>query len=160
MPFEKSYFMGGANDMRGWTAYHFGPGATSEELLRTSGYFAAAPIKFITNAEYRFTMHDAWKGAIFLDAGNMWLYNRSYGNDLTTDQIAAITKGTFRWDSFYKQLGLNTGFGFRYDLEFFIMRADIAMKLHHPGAEGRANWVVQQPEWHDFNLTLGIGYPF
>ena len=160
MPFEKSYFMGGANDMRGWTAYHFGPGATSEELLRTSGYFAAAPIKFIANAEYRFTMHDAWKGAIFVDAGNMWLYNRSYGNDLTTDQIAAITKGTFRWDSFYKQLGLNAGFGFRYDLEFFIMRADIAMKLHHPGAEGRANWVVQQPEWHDFNLTLGIGYPF
>ena len=160
MPFEKSFFMGGANDMRGWTAYHFGPGATSEELLRTRGYFAAAPIKFVVNAEYRFTMHDAWKGAVFLDAGNMWLYNRSYGNDLTADQLEAISKGTFGWNSFYKQFGLNTGVGFRYDLEFFIMRADIALKVHHPGAVDRSNWVIQDPKWHDFNLTLGIGYPF
>ncbi len=48
-------------------------------------YFAAAPIKFVANAEYRFTMHDAWKGAVFLDAGNMWLYNRYYGNDFRTN---------------------------------------------------------------------------
>jgi hypothetical protein len=57
-------------------------------------------------------------------------------------------------------LGLNTGVGFRYDLEFFIMRADIALKVHHPGAVDRSNWVIQDPKWHDFNLTLGIGYPF
>ena len=160
MPFEKSFFMGGANDLRGWTAYHFGPGATSESLLRSNGYFAAAPIKLVMNLEYRFTIQEALKGAVYLDAGNMWLYNRDYGQDLTPEQQQAIDAGTFGWSTFYKQLGLNTGYGVRYDLEFFIIRADLSLKAYHPGAENRSNWVIQNPKWHDFNLSLGIGYPF
>jgi len=160
MPFEKSFFMGGANDLRGWTAYHFGPGATSETLLRTNGYFAAAPIKLVMNLEYRFTIQEALKGAVYLDAGNMWLYNRDYGTNLSTEQQQAIEAGTFMWNTFYKQLGLNTGYGIRYDLEFFIIRADLSLKAYHPGAENRSNWVIQNPKLHDFNLSLGIGYPF
>ena len=160
VPFEQSFFMGGANDMRGWTAYHFGPGATSEDLLQSSGFFAAAPIKLVQSLEYRFTIQRAMKGAVFLDLGNMWLYDKTYAGTFTSEQEAAIEAGKFGWNSFYKQLGVNTGYGLRYDLEFFIIRADVGLKLHHPGAVDRSNWVITAPQLRDFNLALGIGYPF
>ncbi|MDA0740408.1 MAG: BamA/TamA family outer membrane protein [Bacteroidetes bacterium] len=160
VPFEQSFFMGGANDMRGWTAYHFGPGATSEDLLQRSGFFAAAPIKLVQSLEYRFTIQSAMKGAVFLDLGNMWLYDKTYAGTFTGEQEAAIEAGKFGWNSFYKQLGMNTGYGLRYDLEFFIIRADVGLKLHHPGAVDRSNWVITAPQLRDFNLALGIGYPF
>jgi len=160
VPFEQSFFMGGANDLRGWTAYHFGPGATSEDLLQSSGFFSAAPIKLVQSFEYRFTIQRAIKGAVFLDAGNMWLFNKTYTGTFTSAQEAAIEAGTFGWDSFYKQLGINTGYGLRYDLEFFIIRADLGLKIHHPGAVDRSNWVITAPQLRDFNLALGIGYPF
>ena len=160
VPFEQSFFMGGANDMRGWTAYHFGPGATSEDLLQSSGFFAAAPIKLVQSLEYRFTIQRAMKGAVFLDLGNMWLYDKTYSGTFTSEQEAAIEAGKFGWNSFYKQLGVNTGYGLRYDLEFFIIRADVGLKLHHPGAVDRSNWVITAPQLRDFNLALGIGYPF
>ena len=160
VPFEQSFFMGGANDMRGWTAYHFGPGATSEDLLQSSGFFAAAPIKLVQSLEYRFTIQRAMKGAVFLDLGNMWLYDKTYAGTFTSEQEASIEAGKFGWNSFYKQLGVNTGYGLRYDLEFFIIRADVGLKLHHPGAVDRSNWVITAPQLRDFNLALGIGYPF
>lgn len=160
VPFEQSFFMGGANDMRGWTAYHFGPGATSEDLLQSSGFFAAAPIKLVQSLEYRFTIQRAMKGAVFLDLGNMWLYDKTYAGTFTSEQEAAIEAGKFGWNSFYKQLGVNSGYGLRYDLEFFIIRADVGLKLHHPGAVDRSNWVITTPQLRDFNLALGIGYPF
>ena len=160
VPFEQSFFMGGANDMRGWTAYHFGPGATNEEVLRSSGFFSAAPIKLVQSLEYRFTIQRAMKGAVFIDAGNMWLYDKTYTGNFTNEQVAAIEAGKFGWNTFYKQIGINTGYGLRYDLEFFIIRADLGLKLHHPGAVNRSNWVITAPELRDLNLALGIGYPF
>ena len=66
----------------------------------------------------------------------------------------------FKTSTFLSQMGLNTGLGLRYDLEFLILRADLGIKLHHPGADGRSNWVITSPELRDFNLNLGIGYPF
>jgi outer membrane protein assembly factor BamA len=160
VPFEKSFFMGGSNDLRGWTAYHFGPGATSENILQTEGFFAAAPIKLLFNAEYRYTIQEAIKGAFFLDAGNIWLYNKEYSGNLTPNQIEAISDGVFKTSTFLGQLGVNTGFGLRYDLEFLILRADLGLKVHHPGAVSRSRWVITSPEIRDFNLNLGIGYPF
>ena len=160
VPFEKSFFMGGANDLRGWTAYHFGPGATSTTVLQTQGYFSAAPIKLLASAEYRYTIQEAIKGAVFLDAGNIWLHNRTYSGTLTTAQQEAIASGIFRPGTFLSQLGVNTGFGLRYDLEFLILRADLGIKIHHPGAVDRSNWVITDPVLRDLNLNLGIGYPF
>ena len=152
--------MGGSNDLRGWTAYHFGPGATSETTLQTEGFFSAAPIKLWSSAEYRFTIQEAIKGAVFLDAGNIWLYNKTYTGTLNQVQLDAIDAGVFSPATFLSQMGMNTGFGLRYDLEFLIVRADLGLKLHHPGAVGRSNWVITDPELRDFNLNLGIGYPF
>ena len=160
VPFEKSFFMGGSNDLRGWTAYHFGPGSTSENILQAEGFFAAAPIKLLFNAEYRYTIQEAIKGAFFLDAGNIWLYNKTYSGSLTPNQIEAINDGIFLPSTFIRQLGVNTGFGLRYDLEFLILRADLGLKVHHPGAINRSTWVISSPEIRDLNLNLGIGYPF
>ena len=160
MPFEKSFFMGGSNDLRGWTAYHFGPGATSEDIVQTEGFFSAAPIKLLASAEYRYTLQGALKGALFVDAGNMWLYNTTYTGNFSQTQLDAIAQGTFGWSTFLSQLGVNTGLGIRYDIEFFILRADLGLKLHHPGAVDRSTWVVTSPKWRDLNLNLGIGYPF
>jgi len=160
VPFEKSFFMGGSNDMRGWTAYHFGPGSTSETLLQTDGFFAAAPIKLLQSIEYRYTIQEALKGAVFLDAGNMWLHNKTYTGALTSEQLGAIDNGVFKWNRFYEQIGLSTGLGLRYDVEFFILRADLGMKTYHPGADGRSNWTISDPKWRDLNVSLGIGYPF
>ena len=160
VPFEKSFFMGGANDLRGWTAYHFGPGATSETVLSENRFFAAAPIKFLHSSEWRFTVYQAIKGAVFVDLGNMWLWDRSYGPDLSPEQQAAIDVGRFQWNRAWQELGMNTGYGLRYDLEFFILRADIGLQVYHPGADNRSRWVVSQPQWGDLNLALGIGYPF
>ena len=151
---------GGANDLRGWTAYHFGAGATSTTVLQTQGYFSAAPIKLLASAEYRYTIQEAIKGAVFLDAGNIWLHNRTYTGTLTTAQQEAISSGIFRPGTFLSQLGVNTGFGLRYDLEFLILRADLGIKVHHPGAVNRSNWVITDPVLRDLNLNLGIGYPF
>jgi len=159
-PFEKSYFMGGSNDMRGWTAYHFGPGATPENLLQSDGFFTAAPIKLILSGEYRYTIQEALKAAIFIDAGNMWLYAKDYGGVFNAAQQEAIALGQFYWDTFFKQLGLNTGIGLRYDIEFFILRADLGLKIHHPGAVDRSNWVISDPKLRDLNINIGIGYPF
>lgn len=160
VPFEKSFFMGGSNDMRAWTAYHFGPGSTSETLLQSEGFFAAAPIKILQSAEYRFTIQEALKGALFLDAGNMWLINKEYNGVFTPEQQSAIDNGVFKWTDFYRQIGLNTGIGLRYDVEFFILRGDLGMKTYHPGADGRSNWTITDPRWRDLNISLGIGYPF
>ena len=160
VPFEKSFFMGGSNDMRGWTAYHFGPGSTSETVLQTEGFFAAAPIKLLQSIEYRYTIQEALKGALFLDAGNMWLHNKSYTGSFSDEQLSAIANGVFRWNRFYEQIGLNTGLGIRYDVEFFILRADLGMKTYHPGADDRSNWTITDPKWRDLNISLGIGYPF
>lgn len=159
-PFEKSYFMGGSNDMRGWTAYHFGPGSTPENLLQSDGFFTAAPIKLILSGEYRYTIQEALKGALFIDAGNMWLYAKDYSGVFNAAQQEAITLGQFYWNTFYKQLGLNAGIGLRYDIEFFILRADLGLKMHHPGAVDRSNWVISDPKLRDLNLNIGIGYPF
>lgn len=159
-PFEKSFYMGGSGDLRGWTAYHFGPGAVPETLLGRSGYFTAAPIKWVNNLEFRFPMSQNVYGALFLDVGNMWLWNREYNGNYTSDQLLAIEAGKFHWDTFYKQLGANTGFGFRYDLDYFILRVDTGVRLYHPGAVNRNKWVIQNLTWNDLSLNMGIGYPF
>lgn len=95
-----------------------------------------------------------------MDAGNVWLYNKTYTGTLNQVQLDAIDAGVFRPATFLSQMGMNTGFGLRYDLEFLIVRADLGLKLHHPGAVGRSTWVITDPELRDFNLNLGIGYPF
>jgi outer membrane translocation and assembly module TamA len=146
VPYEKGYYGGGANDMRGWEYRKLGPGAYSGN----TDYERIGDIQMEANAEYRFTVYKFFKAALFADAGNIWTFN----NDTIT-----FVDGQFKFDSFYKQLAVDAGLGLRFDFQFFIFRIDAAIPLRDPALTGD-KWRWQWLKFSDFRLNFGIGYPF
>lgn len=144
IPFTRSYFAGGTNDNRGWKAYSLGPGNSGNK-----NEFNEANFKIALNAEYRFTILGAFKGAVFVDAGNVWnLW------DNITD-----TESVFGGISDLKELGVASGVGLRYDFGFFVFRLDTGFKTHNPARPVGERW------FKEFNLrnavyNIGINYPF
>lgn len=151
MPFEKQYFSGGANGIRAWQVRSLGPGS---HLPVSSSFFnSTADIKLEFNAEYRFKLFWILEGAMFLDAGNIWTYN------VDEDRPGA----NFDLSRFYKEFAVGTGLGFRFDLNFIILRTDLGMKLRDPQIADASKWIMSNRKlnWRsDFNLSFGIGYPF
>lgn len=153
MPFEKRYFSGGSNGIRAWQVRSLGPGsyilpADREDLYPNQ----LGDIKLEANFEYRFDLFLDFKGAVFLDAGNIWAIKY----DL--DQPGA----EFSVDRFYNEIAVGTGFGLRLDLSFFVARLDLGMKLRDPGMTGGPGWIpfTRTYGWEDFMLNFAIGYPF
>jgi outer membrane protein assembly factor BamA len=146
IPYEKGYYGGGANDMRGWEYRKLGPG----EYSGKSDYERIGDIQMEANAEYRFRIYKFFKGALFADVGNIWTFN----NDTIT-----FKGGQFTFDTFYKQLAVDAGLGFRFDFQFFIFRIDAAIPLRDPALTGD-KWRWQWLKFSDFRLNFGIGYPF
>lgn len=146
VPYEKGYYGGGANDMRGWEYRMLGPG----EYSGNSDYERIGDIQLEANAEYRFPIYKFFKGALFADVGNIWTFN----NDTIT-----FIGGQFQLDTFYKQLAVDAGVGFRFDFQFFIFRIDAAIPLRDPALTGD-KWRFQWLKFSDFRLNFGIGYPF
>jgi len=145
LPFEKSFYLGGANSMRGWKMRSLGPGSYSGiETFESIG-----DIKFETNLEYRFPIWDYFRGALFTDIGNIWLLSKN----------ATLPDGEFIGTEFYKQLALDAGFGLRLDFDFFLIRFDAAIPIIDPAK-------INHPELSksiDLSkgiLNFGIGYPF
>ena len=154
IPFEKRYFAGGANSVRGWQARTLGPG-----LFRGNGSAfvydkQAGDIKLDLNLEYRFKVLKFLELAAFLDAGNIWtIYNYE-------DQPG----GVFLWNQFYKQIAWSYGVGVRFDLSILIFRVDFGVKLHDPSR------ILEGKQWRtaanglgwkdDMNFHFAIGYPF
>ncbi len=148
MPFIKSYYSGGANSVRAWSIYNLGPGSYgSAETLRFDKY---GDIKLEANIEYRFPVYRYWKGAFFMDAGNVWFLQEN-------EQFPG---GEFNADSFYKEVAIGAGLGVRLDFNFFLVRLDAAFPVRDPGVDSRDQWIGHFPEFNDWNLNLGIGYPF
>jgi outer membrane protein assembly factor BamA len=149
IPFEKQYFGGGANGVRGWSVRELGPGSFAGDgnLLNQSG-----DIRFIASVEYRSKLFWKFQGAAFVDAGNIWTI-REYENQ---------PGGVFRFDSFYKQIAAAYGLGIRLDLDFFIIRFDGGMKAVNPVyASGRGRWPIIHPNFgRDFAFHFAVGYPF
>lgn len=148
MPFERSFYAGGANGMRGWQFRTLGPG----EFDNKSGYDIEhiGDLQIETNIEYRFPLYGRIKGALFSDIGNIWTLsnNQSYPG------------GQFKFDKFYKQIAVDAGFGFRFDFSFFLIRFDLAAPLCDPKyAEGN-RWRISKLQWKDVVWNFGIGYPF
>ncbi|MEG1935159.1 MAG: BamA/TamA family outer membrane protein, partial [Rikenellaceae bacterium] len=111
IPFERMFFAGGSNSMRGWQVRTLGPGATPE--VSSSEYpNQVGDIRLETNIEGRFSIWGPLNGAVFLDLGNVW------SNGIGEKNQAA----RFKWNQFYKQLGLNTGLGARLDFGYFVLR--------------------------------------
>ncbi len=149
IPFEKRYFSGGANSVRGWSVRELGPGkyVGDNNFLNHSG-----DIKFDASIEYRTKLFWKFDGALFIDAGNIWTL-RDYD-----DQPG----GQFKLDSFYKQIAASYGMGLRLDLDFFVIRFDAGMKAINPIYEsGRNRYPIYHPKLsRDLAMHFAVGYPF
>lgn len=144
IPFSRSYFSGGSNDNRAWQPYSLGPGRSG-----ATNDFNEANMKIALSAEFRFKILGDLKGALFADAGNIWNVF-----DNVTDE-----KSTFNGFSSLKDIALGSGFGLRYDLNFFVVRFDFGFKTYNPADESGKKW------FRDYNfgnsvLNFGINYPF
>lgn len=150
LPFEKSYFVGGANSIRAWPVRGLGPGSSkSDSSLKYHNQIG--DIRLEMNAEYRYKMVSILEGAIFADAGNIWLLKKS------TDKPDAIFT-----NNFYKQIALGAGIGLRLNFDYFIIRFDAASKIHDPSKEEGKRWVIARERygWNKINFNFAIGYPF
>ena len=148
LPFERSFHAGGANSLRGWTYRGVGPGAyiPNEQDIEKIG-----DIQLELNAEYRFPIYNIINGALFVDAGNVWNFNPN----------EAMPDGNFKFDTFYKQLAIDAGFGIRADVSFLILRVDMAYALRNPYPDANGNyWRDHELFLKNTRLQIGIGYPF
>lgn len=144
IPFTRSYFAGGANDNRGWRAYDLGPGSSG-----STDEFNEANFKIALNAEYRFTILGAFKGAFFVDAGNIW-------NVLDNIQDEA---SVFNGIADIKELAVASGLGLRYDFGFFVFRFDVGFKTHNPAKAVGERWFTDY-KFTEAVYNIGINYPF
>lgn len=144
IPFSKSFFGGGANDNRAWAAYNLGPGST-----QSINEFNEANMKIALSAESRFNIFGALNGALFIDAGNIW----NVFDDV--DDKAA----TFNSVNSIKDIAIGSGFGFRYDFNFFILRGDIGFKTYNPSFSEGNRW-FNEYNFGNAVYNIGINYPF
>jgi outer membrane protein assembly factor BamA len=149
VPFEKEYFAGGANSVRGWTVRSLGPGSYSGP---SNLYDRSGDIKLDASIEYRTKLFWKFQGAAFIDAGNIWTI-RSYDN---------LPGGVFKFDKFYKQIAVAYGLGLRLDFDFFILRLDGGMKAINPAyTTKREHYPIAYPRFsRDFAFHFAVGYPF
>ncbi len=158
LPFEKSFYLGGSNSMRGWPYRTLGPGSyyndADESLIQD---IRTGDMKVELNLEYRGTLYKFIKYGIFADAGNIWLMRKD--DDMPNAE--------FKINRFYKEIGLAAGVGLRFDFNFFIIRVDAALPIYDPGhAEGdkwigltvndKGNTILNR----SINFLFGIGHAF
>jgi outer membrane protein insertion porin family len=155
LPFIKQFFAGGPNSIRAFRIRSLGPGTYRPEEVTLSSFFdQSGDVKVEANMEYRFPMISYLKGAVFADAGNVWLLNEN----------EALPGSQFTGD-WFRQLALGVGVGFRLDFEFFVIRLDLATPLRNP-AEVANPWQrtfrpLERSWRQDFLVwNFGIGYPF
>ena len=149
LPFDRLFYVGGSNSMRGWTPRTLGPGNTPAQ--NTPYPVQMGDMRLEANLEFRFPIWGMFNGATFFDLGNVW-YLGGDRQDIPTD-------GIFRWNEFYKQLGFNTGIGLRVDIKFVILRLDWGVQLHNPNMPEGERW-ISNLKWKNTALNFGVGYPF
>jgi outer membrane protein assembly factor BamA len=150
IPYEKRFFSGGANSIRGWSESTLGPGKYQRIDDKRRDYNQVGDIKLDMSMEYRAKMFWVLEGAAFLDAGNIW----------TIKDYETQKGGTFKFDSFMNQIAIAYGLGLRFDFSFFIARVDFGVKLFDPVRTRREQWRVNPSLSEDFAVHLAIGYPF
>lgn len=149
LPFDRLFYVGGSNSMRGWAPRTLGPGNTPYE--ETPYPVQMGDMRLEANLELRFPIWGMFHGATFLDLGNVWY--------LGIDKSKVPEEGIFKWDKFYKQLGLNSGLGLRVDIKFVILRLDWGIQLHNPNDPAGKRW-IHDFKWKNTALNFGVGYPF
>lgn len=149
LPFDRLFYVGGSNSMRGWAPRTLGPGNAQYE--ETPYPVQMGDMRLEANLELRFPIWGMFHGATFLDLGNVWY--------LGIDKNKVPEQGIFKWDRFYKQLGLNSGLGLRVDIKFVILRLDWGIQLHNPNDPAGQRW-IHNFKWRNTALNFGVGYPF
>lgn len=192
LPYEKYYFAGGSNSVRAWRPRRLGLGSVPPTLSTdpsvegnpaADGLFnyrleKPGEILFEGSMELRSKLFGFVGGAIFVDAGNVWLFSQqTRENPENGEREAVAGNSKFRLNSFYKELGIGTGFGLRFDFTFLILRFDVGIKVYDPGREPGDRFVLDDVRFFkpfatrtgpdsftDFKepviYNIGIGYPF
>ncbi|MFO7754612.1 MAG: BamA/TamA family outer membrane protein [Bacteroidales bacterium] len=158
LPYTKQFYIGGASDVRAFFSHTVGPGSYSPPDTLFNSYFEqVGEIKLEANLEYRFGISGMLKGALFLDAGNVWL----------TEPDPDKPGGSFKWNDTFKELAVGTGFGLRFDASVLILRADLGIPVRKPWLPESERWVLNEinpgdAQWRKNNIVLNIaiGYPF
>ncbi|WP_029275068.1 BamA/TamA family outer membrane protein [Pedobacter borealis] len=188
IPFEKQFFAGGSNGLRAWQARTIGPGNYNRQVLASDevrkavfGLDQLGTLRIETNFEYRFTLARKFfgatlKGAAFVDAGNIWNIRRGESITLENPELDELT--VFKLSKLAKQIAIGTGVGLRYDVQYFVFRFDVGLKLKDPQFIGSDQWVISKflsgardfknsynathgPDTYRFlQYNFGIGMPF
>ncbi len=150
MPFEKRFYGGGANGVRGWAVRTLGPGRFPGNNSQSDFINQCGDIRLDLSAEYRAKLFWVIELGAFIDAGNIWTIH-NYSNQ---------PGGLFHFNSFYKELAAAYGLGLRLDFTYFLLRFDLGMKAHNP-AINQEPWPLIHPNWkRDYSFHFSIGYPF
>jgi outer membrane protein insertion porin family len=157
LPFSKQFYAGGSTDLRAFPFRGLGPGSTPPSP--TDGFFdQTGEVKLAYNLEYRFPIFSYLKGAAFVDGGNVWWLR---------DREGDAPEGLFEWDRFYREIAMGTGLGLRLDVQFVVLRLDVAFPIYKPYLTPGDRWEFEsiapgQKSWRQDNIiwNLAIGYPF
>ena len=160
VPYDKRYFIGGSNSLRGWRPRGLGPGNTPSSA--TSLIDRSGELLLEANLEYRFTIiRKLLESAIFFDAGNIW--------NLSPTSSSNPNYGVINGENFISEIALNTGVGLRFDLGIFLFRLDWGMPLRDPSMPKNQRWILTERSkqygfgnylLNESSLAIGIGYPF
>ena len=150
LPFEKRFYSGGANSVRGWGVRTLGPGSFDGKKSQNSFIYQCGDIRLDMNIEYRCKLFWLLELGAFIDCGNVWTI-REYENQ---------PGGVFKIDKFYEQLAVSYGIGLRMDFTYFLLRLDMGMKAHNPSS-GQDHWPLFSPSFkRDAEFHFSVGYPF
>lgn len=150
LPFEKRFYSGGANSVRGWGVRTLGPGSFDGKKAQNSFIYQCGDIRLDLNLEYRCKLFWVLELGAFIDCGNVWTI-KDYENQ---------PGGVFKFNKFFEQLALSYGLGLRMDFTYFLVRFDVGMKAHNP-ASGQEHWPLFSPSLkRDAELHFSVGYPF
>ncbi len=157
MPYSKQFFSGGPNSIRAFHINSVGPGTFYQDPDKIVFLQLGGDVKLEVNTEYRFPLYRFLRGALFVDAGNVWLIKSNPSN----------TGTPFSFSTFMNEVAVGAGAGLRIDVSFFVLRFDLAMPLRKPWLAENERWVIDEidigsSKWRGENLILNvaIGYPF
>lgn len=150
LPFEKRFYSGGANSVRGWGVRTLGPGSYDSNNSLSNFIYQCGDIRFDLNLEYRAKLFWVVELGLFVDAGNIW----------TIQNYEDQPGGVFKFNKFYEQIAAAYGAGIRLDFKYFLVRVDMGMKAHNP-ASGQEKWPLIHPNFkRDSEFHFSVGYPF
>ncbi len=149
VPFDRLFYAGGSNSMRGWAPRTLGPGSVPDPHSKYPAQLG--DMKLEANLEFRFPVWGIVHGATFFDLGNIW-YLKSNAEEYAPEAV-------FHLRDFYRQLALNTGLGVRFDIKFAVLRLDWGVQLHNPNRPAGDRW-IHRFSWHNTAFNFGVGYPF